>query len=239
MLISLLFSLFPLLWTPLQTRIPGPGGVTPAVSSGGGTITFINAVSESPSAFCGAGCAVNLTATSGNLLYVFASDNRGGTLSISDGVNIYTAIGSQSNETGQWYAKNVTGGNLTIVVSSTASAGGLPQITVVQFSGCSTSSPLVGYVTSPVQGASPLNSGTFSAGASAGNLIVYGVFSGNAGATFTAGSPTGMTIPSAASVCGNGCQAVEYVVAGSSATSATMSWTGGSSTDSPQAAVFH
>jgi hypothetical protein len=220
-----------------QVRVPGPGGEGASASSG---ITFVNAASESPSIGTG---TVTLSVTAGNLLYGFASDQSGGTaLAVSDPQNgSWNLQGSQYGSstgaginTAQFSTANSYTGSLTIAITSNASNSN-PVLTVYQFHG-QTSATAVSTGSGNLGTSSPITSNAFSA--SAGNLILFGI--GIHGtSTCAAGIPTGMTIPVNGNPSGsNGAGCVEYVIAPSSETTATLAWTG-SSWVVGQAAVFH
>src|ERR1035441_1617953 len=107
-----------------------------------GAIAFVQAVSANAGTHL---VATSITATTGNLLYVGfaynATQTSGcGTTTVSDGINTYTQIGSLVNNSiqcsSQWYAKNITGGKLSITGTAPAVDGGGVAITVMEFSGC-------------------------------------------------------------------------------------------------------
>jgi hypothetical protein len=222
-----------------QARIPGPGGETVSSSSSSG-ISFVNAASETPSAF--GSQTISLSVTAGNLLYAFASDQEGGTaLTVSDLSNgTWNLIGSDYNvgigiNIAQFSIANTVTATLTVSVSSNATNGGLPVLTVLQFHGQTSATP-IGYAGGVAGSSPPITSGTFSA--SAGNLIVFGC-AVHGTSTLTAGNPSGMAIPANGNPSnGNGSAAVEYAIAGSSATAATISWSA-SQPATGMAAVFH
>src|ERR1039458_6392067 len=80
-----------------------------------------------------------ITATTGNLLLVVASANSGGISAPSDGVNTYTPLSGNTLYNAAWYAKNITGGALSIVVTCTS---GQIAIGVLEVSGASTTAPV-------------------------------------------------------------------------------------------------
>lgn len=93
--------------------------------------------------------------TSGNLITVLAQVHLGGvntTLSISDGTNTYTRVDAtrvNADANGTWmnavgyYAKNVTGGTITITATVSSSANAIAgRLLACEWSGADTSSPL-------------------------------------------------------------------------------------------------
>lgn len=90
--------------------------------------------------------AVSITATTGNLLAACAVVNSSNTtMSVSDTVNTYTPLAvqdipapSNDNLAKLWYAKNITGGALTVTLTSANQVG----FYVMEIAGADTSSPL-------------------------------------------------------------------------------------------------
>ena len=85
---------------------------------------------------------VAITATTGNLLIVAASVGAAAINSISDGVNTWTAVtvsGGSAN-CKIWYAKNITGGALSVVFTLSASAAVCASI--MEFSGADLPTPI-------------------------------------------------------------------------------------------------
>jgi hypothetical protein len=242
MFLRLLISLFTLLWPPPpQVRVPGPGGVQAAAAASG--ITFVNANSGSPSALGTE--AITLSVTAGNLIVVGAGQYNGSaTFTVADSAgNTYTnaatygsALGAWVN-TDVWWAKAATTAALTITVTSSAS---LPNVAAAQFSGQS-ASPYVGYGYAS-GGTSPLTSSTFSSSALVGYLIV-GIATSATGAgggmAFIAGNPSGMVIPANGQVESNGSIGLEYVVASTTQTAASIGWVNGGGGQSIVGVIFH
>lgn len=210
-----------------QARIPGPGGESLAASG----ISFIQA--QSNSATHATSVSKAITASTGHSLVVYASDQCGGVLSISDGTNTYAATGSGliTSQDGvvseMWTSFAITGGTLTVTVATTATVcggAGNPSVTIGEFAGAT---GIVGNASggaAPGGGTNPEVSGAFSSGGSTGQLVVAGMSNYYGGtAAFTAGNPTGMVIPSGATSAVNQAQSMEYVVLTGSATTASYS----------------
>jgi len=222
MITQLLLSLFSLLWCP-QVRIPGPGGGHSVASA----ITFINANSGGPGSL--GTFSVPLSVTAGNLIVVAASQYYGGvTFTISDTLNTYTQVVAYTPGSGlattAWWAKAAT--TATPTISVTGAPTSLPNIVALQFAGQNPTTPLVGNGVGN-SGTTPVTTGTFTAGASAGNLIVAFGASSTTSATFSAGSPAGMTIPTGAAASSNGSVSAEYVVVSSTQTTASIAFSSG------------
>lgn len=77
---------------------------------------------------------LSITATTGNFLIVQAATHNGGTLSVSDGVNTWADMNAGAWEGTAWYAKNITGGSLTITVTAAGTARAICAH-VLEFSG--------------------------------------------------------------------------------------------------------
>lgn len=211
-------------------------------------IAFVQA--QAGNGFGTSSLTVNITATSGNLLYVMidvASNGAGpaGTTinAPSDGVNTYTAINAvigQDYDTGrQFYAKNITGGSLTLTINVPAPAGGpFVAMSVLEFSGCDTSAPLKGSATGTTSSGTSITTASLSVSAASGDLLVAGV--GNYSTpSWTAGNPSGMVIPSGASAIGGtpfANSSAEYLVCSGTQTSASINVA--SAYGTIQAAVF-
>lgn len=108
-----------------------------------------------------------ITATTGNLLLVVA-EAWASLSGVSDGVNTYTPLSGNTLYNAAWYAKNITGGALSIVVTCTS---GQIAIGVLEVSGASTTAP-VDQQAAAAFSTTVLASGTTSAAASASDLVV-------------------------------------------------------------------
>jgi hypothetical protein len=202
-----------------------------------GAIAFVQAVSANAGTHL---VATSITATTGNLLYVGfaynATQTSGcGTTTVSDGINTYTQIGSLVNNSiqcsGQWYAKNITGGKLSITGTAPAVDGGGVAITVMEFSGCDPTNPLdslataIGYnytETTPLT----ITSSSFSTAST--NEVVVASAANYFATTWSAGSvgPKAFTIPNGATTSGGtggGNGTAEYYIASGPMSSVTAS----------------
>lgn len=178
-------------------------------TTGGGTGTSLN---------------VPITATAGNLLvvYVHYDTNVASVISASDGSNTYSLIDSSSgiglSTLYALYAKNITGGSLTVAISATISV--TMAVTILEFSGCDTAAPLdataKGLNSSSGVG-QDITSGSFTA--ASGTLIVIG--GGNYYTptwVVSATNPTGMAIATGATLSrgdANGNVTAAYTTSGS------------------------
>ena len=112
---------------------------------------------------------MNITATSGNMLLVVASCIGSGTPTVTDnasgGSNTYTLLTGGAARSWAWYAKNITGGTLALVLGSTL---GTTQHAwkVFELSGADTTAPIRYQAHSAT-----LSSGATSAG-TAGDYVV-------------------------------------------------------------------
>jgi hypothetical protein len=202
-----------------------------------GAIEFVQAVSGNAGTYL---VATSITATTGNLLYVGFTYNATptlgcGTTSVSDGINTYTLIGSLVSNSilcsGQWYAKNITGGRLSITGTAPSADGGGVAITVMEFSGCDPNNPLDSLATgsgSNYTESTPLTitSSTFST-ASANEVVVASATNYFA-TSWSAGKVGANTfiIPSGASTSGGtggGNGTAEYYIASATSSSVTAS----------------
>ena len=86
---------------------------------------------------------LSITATSGNLLILVAAAKVSGFLSVVDGVNTWTRLSSGPDNwnSNAWYAKNITGGNLTFEVQTVPNQGVIAA-EVIEFSGASLTVPI-------------------------------------------------------------------------------------------------
>ena len=114
-------------------------------------------------------CAVTITATSGNLLLVMGVSD-GHPTAISDGVNTYTLLTSPTANGRVWYAKNITGGTLTITVTLGSSFPGAVQ--VLELSGAHLTSPIDQQKATASSAGTAINSGATAAAASASDYVV-------------------------------------------------------------------
>jgi hypothetical protein len=216
------------LWLPAQIL---PGILNAHGGGGGGGLTFGSANTRSPTGF--GTQTTTLSVTAGDLVLVCAADYYGGvvfTVSDSQG-NSYTVITDYTAQIPMeaWWTTAASTGTLTISVADTHS-GGLANIGAIHFSG-QNASPIVGYAAANST-TSPLSTGTFSAGASAGQGIVVFGTSITSSITWLAGSaPSGLVIPTNGQQASNGSMAVEYVIVSGTQTSANIAWTGGNFQD--------
>lgn len=185
-----------------QVTVSFPGPFVPQVSGGGTGPSFVQAVSALGS--MGTTVSVTITATTGNLLAVETNStgNNGITLSsCSDGTNTYTVVDNvtgapmSATSAGDAYAKNITGGSLT--VTCTLSGSTIPIILITEVHGASITTPLDGHA---CHGQNSVGTGTDAATVgpittTATDLIVATTADGNQGATINAG--TGYTLDKA------------------------------------------
>ena len=195
---------------------------------GHGAIAVVQAASDydtsSPDA------TVTITATSGNLLYVVGGYNSNGsgcgTLTVSDTAsNTYTPISSYVSQayncSRNFYAKNITGGSITI---SLAAAAG-KSITVYEVSGLDTTAPL-DTSSSKTCSASPCTSASFST-AQADEIVFIGATNYYYNGAWSAGAIGGntATIASGGSQTGTNdateASAIEYYIFNSTQSSIT------------------
>lgn len=159
-------------------------------------LALVQRVTGTQSAGASRGLTVN-GVVSGNLLVVgVQSQNSGGAISVTDGAgNTYTVtpgspVTQGANKEWLFYAKNVTGGNLLLTISSDA---GETYNTVVcyEISGADTTAPFVVESQGAGTGTS-LSTGTLSLGGV--NCFIVAQILVNTAGTFSAGS--GYTSPS-------------------------------------------
>ena len=151
--------------------------------------------------------SISYTATSGNLLFVVAMGVIGGFPAVSDGVNTYTLLTSANFDYQVWYAKNVTGGALTIVCSGGTAAWAAQ---VIEYSGASTSSPIASAV------AAGSSSTATAAAASLSDYVVGFAAIGNS----SAGTLPTITVPTFTSSLGVQYNETTVAINGSSNTAA-------------------
>lgn len=159
----------------------------------------------------GASWTVAITATTGNLLSIAVGLNANGTLNditgISDGTNTYTQIDTLSqselgdlNRLTTYYVKNVTGGSLTITITTTNSSTNRGFVIVHEISGADTTAPLdvsaIQRQVLPGLGSDDISSGAVVTAAN-GEYVFGSSMVTNGNVTFTAG--TGFTADQATS----------------------------------------
>lgn len=155
--------------------------------------------------YAGSGTSTTLayTATTGDLLYVsIGTGNSSAVTSITDTAsNTYTLInrGTAGNfaDVDTYYAKNITGGSLTITFNSNTSDNF--NINVLEFAGIDTTSPLGGIANgnNTSSGSNQdIVSGSLNATAASGDLVVAAVAEYYYPVTFSVGgtNPSGMLV---------------------------------------------
>lgn len=173
----------------------GAGFVVPAGGGGGGQ-AFFNSQGNYNSGTASS-IAVVMAATSGNLIVVAGNWAAVGTTgSIADDAsNSYTSIigptdiggGLASFFSQLWYAKNVTGGTLTITLTLSGPASGL-RLAAHAYSGFSPTTPLDQFTEAGGHaGGSPISSGNVTTTAANELIFGWGVSAGGttAGSGFT------------------------------------------------------
>ena len=170
-----------------------------------GAIAYVNAASHDTGGVGGTQVSAPATShTTGNLLYVTVMMDTycgGRTVSVSDTAsNSYTQIGTVLDSgftcQAQFYAKNITGNANNVVAATWSLESAHLAISVLQFSGVDSASPLDASATGTATSATLVTSGTFST-ATANQVLVAGGASYDYSRTWTA--DTGYTIPSGAS----------------------------------------
>jgi hypothetical protein len=210
-------------------------------------IAFVNVQAAGNSGTSSVATA-GISHTAGNLLYVHGSF-REGCASLSMAVtntagDTFTAIGSLTDNTtnmcsGQWYAKNIVG-NGSDVVTLTVTGGTVVNIavTVMEFSGLDTASPLDSSATATGTTSSTnlVTTGAFST-AQADEVVACGLK--GYGGTFTAGTEgAGYTIPAGATDGYHATHSAQYQIFSATQSGVTASFTGGNVINTIVCAAF-
>jgi len=95
-------------------------------------------------------------------------------------------------------------------------------VTAIQLSGQNSTTPIKGYADG--SGASPLSTGPFSSSATVGNMIVGLMFSNGGSNSWSAGNPSGMTIPVSSVTANSWTSAAEYVLSAGTNTTCSVSF---------------
>lgn len=197
-----------------------------------GAIAFVNVQAGGNSGVSSVATA-GISHTAGNLLYVHGSFRQACaalTMAVTNTAgDTFTQIGSLTDNTtnmcsGQWYAKNIAG-NGSDVVTLTVTGGTVTNIgvTVVQFSGLDTASPLDSGATTTGQVSSSFTAttGSFST-ATADEVVACGLKTYSLG-TNTAGS--GYAIPAGATDGYHGTHSAQYRIFSATQSGVTASFT--------------
>ncbi len=154
-----------------QARIPGPGGNTS--SSPPPSISYVKQTKAAGNIATIGTFTISVSATTGNLLMVgigSAYGAAGNTVSVSDGTNTYVSIANVAvgfANAQMLYAKNITGGSLTLTLTTATIPLSASAVTVVEFSGLNASTPLIG---SPITGTNTSSTSAADNVANSGNL---------------------------------------------------------------------
>jgi hypothetical protein len=198
-------------------------------------IAFVNVQAGGNSGVSSVATA-GISHTAGNLLYVHGSFRQACaslTMAVTNTAgDTFTPIGSLTDNTtnmcsGQWYAKNIAG-NGSDVVTLTVTGGAVTNVavTVMQFSGLDTASPLdaAATATGAVSSNFTATTSAFST-AQANEVVACGLKTYNLG-TNTAGSEgLGYTIPAGATDAYHGTHSAQYQIFSGIQSSVTASFT--------------
>ena len=200
-----------------------------------GAIAYVNAASHDTGGVGGTQVSAPATShTTGNLLYVTVMMDTycgGRAVSVSDTAsNSYTQIGTVLDSgftcQAQFYANNITGNASNVVTATWSTPSGMfLAISVLQFSGVDSASPLDASATGTATSATLVTSGTFST-ATANQVLVAGGASYDYSRTWTA--DTGYAIPSGATT-EYAFSTAQYKIVSSTQTNVTASLTVSSS----------
>lgn len=209
--------------------------ISQKIASGGGPITFVQAKSAENSANAATAATGTFSSTTGNLIFVFGRTASGGagtcgvsvTASASDTAsNTYTVVAYK--EPGDnvgcgvvLYAKNITGHASNVVTVTWNASATYTAISIQEWSGLSTTSPLDTSAVGNSGSGTTVTSGTFST-ATANEVIIAGAVCNSFSAGFT--PDTGYTVPSGALV-PSGFVTTEYKIVSSTQSSVTTNFT--------------
>lgn len=215
-----------------------------------GAITFVNAVADDDAGIDGTTLSLAATNhTAGNLLYVIGHTQNncvglGITLSVSNTAgDTFTSIGTlQQGPNGftceqHWYAKNIIGNASDVVTLTASGSSHLKAMTVLQFSGLDTVSPLdVGLNPKFGSSVATVTSNAYTTTA-ASEVLIGGVGVYSIGETYTPDATDcaggAFTIPTGATGTTNQVTTAQYCIVSSTQTSVTQTITLGTSNVEP------